>query len=255
MQTWNFGIEREVKSVLLDANYLGTKGTHLYFGGAGSLNYLGSWVETAASDQITQLNFYVPNPFYGIITNPASSLATATVQQSQLLKPYPQFSGFSGNDPPTANSIYHSLQIKVEKRFSKGLQVLGTYVFSKSMDDSSVACSCTTWLGGTTSLQDPNRRYLERSVVIPGNWPPWSSPRFSGVNRRGVLDSGWHVADRARVEQGAEEQNVVLNLAVAFFVIMLLELGERCPQQVFVDGKALLFNLSHPAPQKRFSPG
>ena len=47
-----------------------------------------------------------------------------------------------------------------------------------------------------------------------------------GVNRRGVLDSGWHVADRAQVEQGAEDQNVVLTLAVAFFVIMLLELGE-----------------------------
>jgi len=77
----------------------------------------------------------------------------------------------------------------------------------------------------------------------------------SGVNPRGVLDSGWHVADRAHVQRGGEEQNVVLNLAVAFFVIMLWELGERCPQQVFLDGKALLFNLSHPAPQKRSSPG
>jgi hypothetical protein len=27
-----------------------------------------------------------------------------------------------------------------------------------------VACSCTTWLGGATSLQDPNKRFLERSV-------------------------------------------------------------------------------------------
>ena len=77
----------------------------------------------------------------------------------------------------------------------------------------------------------------------------------TGVSRRGVLDSGCHVADRAQVERGAEKQNVVLSLAVAFFVIMLLELGERCPQQVFVDGKALLFNLSHPAPQKRSRPG
>ncbi len=52
----------------------------------------------------------------------------------------------------------------MEKRFSNGFQLLGTYVFSKSIDDSSVACGCTTWLGGATSLQDPNRRYLERSV-------------------------------------------------------------------------------------------
>jgi hypothetical protein len=84
--------------------------------------------------------------------------------QNQLQKPYPQFSGFSGNDPPMANSIYNSLQIKVEKRFSQGLQLLATYVYSKSIDNASVACGCTTWLGGATSLQDPNKRFLERSL-------------------------------------------------------------------------------------------
>ena len=40
----------------------------------------------------------------------------------------------------------------------------GEHTFSKSIDDSSVACGCTTWLGGFTSVQDPNRLYLERSV-------------------------------------------------------------------------------------------
>ena len=148
----------------MDANYVGTKGTHLYFGGAGSINYLGPWVESLNATQIAQLNSFVPNPFYGIITNPASTLSSKTVQQYQLLRPYPQFTGLSGNDPPWADSIYHALQLRVEKRFAHGLQLLGTYVFSKSIDDSSVACGCTTWLGGATSLQDPNRRYLERSV-------------------------------------------------------------------------------------------
>ncbi len=110
------------------------------------------------------MNSLVPNPFYGIITNPASTLSNPTVAYNQLLKPFPQFTGLSGNDPPWANSIYHALQVRVEKRFSAGLQLLGTYVYSKSIDDSSVACGCTTWLGGATSLQDPNRRYLERSL-------------------------------------------------------------------------------------------
>lgn len=163
-QTWNFGVQHEIKSVLLDVTYLGTKGTHLYFGGAGSINYLGDWVESASPTTITQLNTKVANPFYGIITNPASSLSSATVSYNQLLKPYPQFSGFSGPDPPMGDSVYHSLQVRVEKRFSKGLQLLATYVFSKSLDDASAACGCTTWLGGATSLQDPNKRYLERSV-------------------------------------------------------------------------------------------
>ena len=35
--------------------------------------------------------------------------------------------------------------------------------------------------------------------------------------------------------RGREEQNVVLALVIAFFVIMLLELGERCPPQLFLE--------------------
>jgi hypothetical protein len=165
MQTWSFDVQHELPgNVLLDVGYVGTKGTHLYFGGAGSINYLGSWVESLTASQIAQLNSYVANPFYGIITNPASTLSAATVQQYQLLRPYPQFTGLSGNDPPWANSIYNALQIRAEKQFSHGFQVLATYTFSKSIDDASVACGCTTWLGGITSVQDPNKLFLERSV-------------------------------------------------------------------------------------------
>ena len=216
MQTWNLGVQREFKgNVLVDVNYLGTKGTHLYFGGAGSLNYLGSWVETAPSNQITQLNTKVTNPFYGIITNPASSLSSATVTYNQLLKPYPQFSGFGGPDPPVANSIYNSLQVRVEKRFSKGLQLLGTYVFSKSIDNSSAACGCTTWLGGATSLQDPNRRYLERSVsqfdipqVLQFSYVyqlPFGKGKQFGNRWNGALDAvlgGWQTNGLWRFDNG-----------------------------------------------------
>lgn len=215
-QTWNFGVQRELKgSVLLEVNYVGTKGTHLYFGGAGSLNYLGSWVETASSAQITQLNTKVPNPFYGIITNPASTLSSATVSYNQLLKPYPQFSGFSGPDPPMADSTYHSMQVRVEKRFSKGLQLLGTYVFSKSIDNSSAACGCTTWLGGATSLQDPNNRALERSVsqydiphVIQFSYVyqlPFGKGKQFGSNWNAWVDSvlgGWQTNGLWRFDDG-----------------------------------------------------
>jgi hypothetical protein len=216
MQTWNVGLQREFKgSILVDINYLGTKGTHLYFGGAGTINYLGPWVENLNASQVAQVNSMVPNPFYGVITNPASTLSSPLVLQSQLLKPYPQFTGLSGNDPPWGDSIYHSLQVRVEKRYSNGLQLLGTYVFSKSIDDSSVACGCTTWLGGATSLQDPNRRYLERSVsqydiphVLQFSYVyqvPFGRGKQLGKNMNPVLDAligGWQTNGIWRFDNG-----------------------------------------------------
>ena len=163
VQTWSFGLERELRgNVLIDANYIGTKGTHLYFNGAGNLDYLGKWVENPSTALVNALATRVPNPYYGVITNPFSSLSGPTVPASQLLLPYPQFTGFTSSPPPWSNSIYHAFQLRVEKRMSQGLQFLVTYTNSKSIDDSSV--SSETYLGGFTQNSDPNNRKLMRSL-------------------------------------------------------------------------------------------
>ena len=164
-QTWNVGFQHELPGgLLLDANYIGTKGTALPFGGITSLNHLGPWVEHASSDQITALNSYVPNPFYGIITNSLSSFSGPTIQEAQLQMPFPQFSGMGLFEPPWANSIYNALQLRVEKRFSRGLQFLVSYTNSKSIDDASIEGANTSWLGGWTHIQDPNNLKLERGL-------------------------------------------------------------------------------------------
>jgi hypothetical protein len=79
--------------------------------------------------------------------------------------PYPQFpNGVTTEVQPVANSIYHALQLTAEKRYSNGLQFLVSYVWSKSIDNSSVQDGNTTWLGSFTSLMDPNKPWLERSL-------------------------------------------------------------------------------------------
>jgi Carboxypeptidase regulatory-like domain/TonB dependent receptor len=167
-QSWSFGIQHEFpSSILLDVSYVGKKGTHLYFGGATQLDYLGKQIEHYNSSQIAALNTYVNNPFYGIITDPNSGLSAQTYPASQFQLPFPQFTGVGMEDPPWANSIYHALQIKAEKRFSHGLQFLVTYVWSKSLDESSTTGGAVSWLGGNalqTHLQDPNNRRLERGL-------------------------------------------------------------------------------------------
>jgi hypothetical protein len=225
-QSWSFGVERQLPSnVLINAEYIGKKGTHLPFSGANQLNHLGSWVEslpTTAADPnnpcqtltVPCLNGFVNNPFAGIITDPNSTLASNQVQYLQLLVPYPQFTGVATEPRLIANSIYHALQLLAEKRYSNGLQFLATFTWSKSIDDSSQADDNVTWLGSFSSLQDPNKPWVERSLStfdIPyvvqfsysydlpfgrgramlGNMPRWAEAIVGGWKTNGI----WRISD------------------------------------------------------------
>jgi hypothetical protein len=214
-QTWSFGFQHELPGqILVDANYVGKKGTHLYFGGAGEYDHLGSEIESYSLDEISALNEMVPNPFYGKVPE-TTSLGGPEVNRSQLLLPYPQFTGFGVLAFPSANSIYHAFQLRVEKRLSRGLQLLANYTFSKSIDDASVAHGGTVWLGGSTSLQDPNKYYLERSLSqydIPQVFNisyvyqlPFGRGKAVGNNWNAVLNSvlgGWQTNGIWRFSQG-----------------------------------------------------
>jgi hypothetical protein len=225
-QSWSFGIERELpKNILINAEYIGKKGTHLPFSGSTGRNHLGPWVESipktaadpnnpCATLSIPCLNSFVDNPFAGIITDPNSNLAADQVQYSQLLLPYPQFTSVATEPLLIANSIYHGLQLSAEKRYSNGLQFLVTYVWSKSIDDSSQADDNVTWLGSFSSLQDPNRPELERSLstfdiphvlqfsysydlpigrghALGGNLPRWADALIGGWKTNGI----WRISD------------------------------------------------------------
>ncbi len=135
--------------------------------GANQLNILGPQIESPSADISDLLNF-VDNPFSsqlgGPISDPNSTLSSPTVQKFQLQLPYPQFTGVATDVQMIANSTYHALQLLAEKRYSNGLQFLVSYTWSKSIDDSSQADDNVTWLGSFTSLQDPNKPWLERSL-------------------------------------------------------------------------------------------
>jgi hypothetical protein len=171
-QSWSLGLQRQLaNNLLLTVDYVGKKGTHLYYQGLNTLDILPIQVENYTPTQMNALVSYVPNPFASILTGPYyanSSLTSPTVQGFQLELPYPQFTGVTTDEPPVANSIYQALQITLEKHYSNGLQLSANYTFSKSIDDSSIYDGNVSWLAGTTSgiygPQDPNRPKLDRSL-------------------------------------------------------------------------------------------
>jgi len=227
-QSWSFGIERELPSrILINAEYIGKKGTHLPFSNSVERNFLGPWVESlpigdpdAANPcqalTVACLNTPVSNPFAGLITDPNSTIGSSfpQIQYYQLLRPFPQFTGLSTEPQMIANSIFHGLQLTAEKKYSNGLQLLATFAWSKSIDDASAADTNVSWAGGFDSLQDPNKPELERSLStfdIPyviqfsysydlpfghgraflGNMPRWADLIIGGWKTNGI----WRISD------------------------------------------------------------
>ncbi|MCX6622646.1 MAG: TonB-dependent receptor, partial [Acidobacteria bacterium] len=100
-QSWQFGIQRQFgASWLAEVDYVATKGVKLP-------------------------SSYAVNQLYSSNWGPGNR---------QSLRPYPQYTGVTGllND---GNSIYHSLQAKLERRWKNGLLVQAAYTFSKLLND------------------------------------------------------------------------------------------------------------------------
>jgi hypothetical protein len=186
-QSWSFGIEREVRgNILIDAEYIGKKGSRLYMGGDNySLNHLPDSIATEYLTQSAALNGNAAMPAglqnaVEYITNATTGAYSDGFWGGQwpaynAYLPYPQFgtTAWGGNllqnvDPPIANSIYNGFALRVEKRFSQGLQFLATYTNQKSIDNASIAGN-SEYINGTAGaslaqVQDPNCIACERSL-------------------------------------------------------------------------------------------
>jgi hypothetical protein len=231
-QAWSFGIQKELPwKIVAEANYVGKKGTHLYLGGFRNLNFLpASAIQGLTPQEIGDnlANNLVPNPFFGYISDPLSPLSGDQVPAYQLLLPFPQFTGFDGDSPPIANSIYHAAQFRAEKSFSGGLQFLVTYTISKSIDNASATDDSISWLGGglqgdTIGVQNPNNLRAERAVstfdipqVLQFSYvyalPVGRGKRFGG-NMNSVVDGiigGWQLNGIWRFQGG---RPIILGLA------------------------------------------
>ncbi|MEK7406899.1 MAG: carboxypeptidase-like regulatory domain-containing protein [Acidobacteriota bacterium] len=136
MQRWSANAQQEFPHrVLLELGYVGNRGTGL--GLSEQYNpvpaqYLSRLPvrDQPTNDILTQA---VTNPFFGMPEFAGSGLVGRTVARSQLLRPFPHFTGVSST-PSAGFSWYHSLQARAEKRFSHGYTLQASYTWSKFME-------------------------------------------------------------------------------------------------------------------------
>jgi hypothetical protein len=93
---WSFGVQQQVKSYVMEANYVGTKG----------------------NDLVTTYNVNSALPGPGSVAS---------------RRPY-QGLGDINYSLPLDTSSYNALEARVERRYSSGFSFLGSYTFSKTLD-------------------------------------------------------------------------------------------------------------------------
>lgn len=166
---WTAGIQRALATNLaVEATYLGSHSTHLILGAAQSnMNTLdaaylglGSLLFQDISSPAARAAA-IPIPYAGFVSQKNHTVG-------QALRPYPQYLDVTEEWGPRGIARYHSLQLKLTKRYANGLTLLAFYTWSKNM---------TNVEGGPIDLgpsdgaiQYPRNRAAEVSISADG--PP-----------------------------------------------------------------------------------
>jgi hypothetical protein len=140
---------------------------------------------------IDRLSANVSNPFQNLL--PGTNLNGATISKSQLLVRYPQLTSLTKSDVTEGYSNFHNLAVRIEKRLSKGLQVLTNLSVSRTMEATSRLNASDTRYEYTVADQDrPYRLVFSGSYDLPlGRGQAFLSSVGPWMNR---LAGGWAVS-------------------------------------------------------------
>ena len=210
LQQWNLTVQRALgRGWVGSITYAGNKGTKL-FGADYNLNQLDPqyWsLGLALQDQ-------VPNPFFGQIT---TGLSGRTLPRSQLLRPLPDYANVNRMNGHGSSSVYHSMQITFEKRYSQGLSLLASYTAGKLINDA--YSNAGSGGGGSDFRLGRFNRRLERALdvydisqrmVISGVWElPFGQgkPFFNSAGGAAKhIVGGWQVNTATTIQTGVPLQ-------------------------------------------------
>jgi len=206
---------------LLEVGYVGTRGTHLLR--LRSLN---------------QAAFASPgDPIRGVVTNTVANVGLRVPVQ-----------GVSPNAltmvESAGTSWYNGLEASLNRRLSRGLQLLGSYTFSKSLDSdgnniNGTSAGNSLTLGdqdsvrqrwGRASFDRTHRFVLSLVYELPSPSQPWAKTVFGGWSTSGVvtLQSGTALTisyanatnilgiseDRAQLTPRCNKSNIVKNASI-----------------------------------------
>jgi hypothetical protein len=181
--SYSFGIQRNIGwDTIVDAAYVGTLARHLLERKNLNSIPLGTTLQPSAQDP----------------SNPGSPLA------SQYLRPYPGYGDIQYYNYD-ANSSYHSLQITVNRRFTKRLEGGAAWTWSKAMDYDDIDTTNLSFLVNP-KVWNYGEAGFDRTHILKMHWIA-EVPRGSGLLpimpfKKAILD-GWQLSGITTFMSGA----------------------------------------------------
>ena len=202
LDAWNATVQRQLTSTMtLEVAYVANKATHVFAGNgpAYDLNPVPYGPGTAIVTTAGASPSFTPNtpadqrrPFFNKFTYPGFIDPNTGMT---LMCCGPNIMGtYSGND---ANAHYNSLQIRVDKRFTHGLQFNSSYTFSHARNQSVDG----GYLYAVDKTQSNGPDDFNRNHVFLWNGVyqlPFGKGRAFGSGAGGILDriiGGWQVSN------------------------------------------------------------
>jgi hypothetical protein len=199
MIQWGLDVQQTLPfQAILDIGYVGNRSRKLIQSGEGGIDF--DQLPTSDLALGSALNASVANPFYGSITT--GTLAAATTSRGQLLKNYPQFTSVLPLRLGGGNEQYDALQVSLNKRLTSGLQLQGSYVWSKNYSNGTThQDSFNPMADYAISSQDIHQRFIMSYIY---QLPFGRGRRFGGQMSalEDVALGGWQVNGITTIQGG-----------------------------------------------------
>jgi len=207
IQQWNLSIQRELPgNILISAAYVGSHGSHLLGDEIRNIDQV-SKADMARVRYGIDAQTYVVDPslngywddYYGCRQRGLPDTADVTCTAWYALEPYPQWWSVQAMLWPDGYSKYHSAQLRVEKRYSQGLNFIAAYTYSKNIVSAGLGALVANTIGPTVI----GNRGTGRIAYVPGaaagggadGWRHTSAEDFLNMRRYDALspDDTTHV--------------------------------------------------------------
>lgn len=214
VENWGLDVERELPgNLLVTVGYVGTHGTHLMGESFRQFNYIHTAdrikYKTAVNGPAPISQFYSGQAatmlasVYGAqgFTGTDAS-GNVTLPLSILLEPYPFYGATNALQDQTAfdgTSIYHGLNVKLQKKYSHGLNFIVAYTWSKKITNAEVSQPFTI-------------------VTDPIHWSRNGQIGGRGGELQGALFGAFQDRDNKKIDRAvaADDMPQMLNIAATY---------------------------------------